>query len=798
VALIDEVRSTCQALAPSGWRDLLLRVTDGGFDLLSDDLAGALTSPIATIDRTVPGFEDFAAAGTRAIEPGSPAMSLLYHALASPLVNGVGTVPLEAFPTLAQIESVENYVYASTASQARTMIDGNSSAIVVFALEYRPAARTPHLRHADLCFSRTGVARVGTTDPFYDAPTRQWAALDDTKPFAFRPRPVRYAPFVAVSRTGTSGEFPDRFVPGDDQRSFWVPIHKLFDGPECIDGIDIELQWSVGHVNEKLRRLHATLQSQGYDTGWSGSALDEPPFVTTDGIAELYADDVVGQGHVFPTTHERLIEPATINGAPLTISIPAGLKPARSHSEVLEIYFSGLEVSPFGPKPPVSPGQHLLSQGRAHPAPEIINARHELRSDGSDVNLNDLPGVKDTVMAGGYQARHYVDFSGDGWVGVQCPALTPYIPQSVAAYSLVSGPDFFPYCDQLQLMEWASTLPADIRDGLWAVLPRALSDTRLPPNQTLSGGGFAAPTGAGFDDTTVTAVVCQHIHADQPPGQWSDGGLRRQSGLPDAAAGVFDPGWDVSTDQAGDITPGHTDDSDPRLFLSAYGLGTPFVEDVKICAALGTYWPAVAPDATRTFQPDKFWPTVSPLTDAEIGIIGDMPWDGITGPVRLGNVVEYTDIDYADYVDVALANRFTAALVSKVDFSEYTRRVWAMAWLYDALGVRLQPGTRETWFQRIQDFLLAKAEWTLLSFRSLVIDDVAVAAAAAAAGATLEGGFIYGGTIYRHGADNDAPDFRLRHVEILEERQFFTDLRTMLTSADGHTWTSTTIPTSSS
>ena len=66
--------------------------------------------------------------------------------------------------------------------------------------------------------------------------------------------------------------------------------------------------------------------------------------------------------------------------------------------------------------------------------------------------------------------------------------------------------------------------------------------------------------------------------------------------------------------------------------LAAYGLGSPFPEDSKLCAALSTFWPAVAPDATRSFQPNPSnasWPSVSPLTDTEIGIEGDLPWDGI-------------------------------------------------------------------------------------------------------------------------------------------------------------------------
>ena len=50
-----------------------------------------LSQPLSQIDRTVPGFEDFALEGQRGIEPGRPARSLLFHALASPNVFGDGS-----------------------------------------------------------------------------------------------------------------------------------------------------------------------------------------------------------------------------------------------------------------------------------------------------------------------------------------------------------------------------------------------------------------------------------------------------------------------------------------------------------------------------------------------------------------------------------------------------------------------------------------------------------------------------------------------------------------------------------
>jgi hypothetical protein len=59
-----------------------------------------------------------------------------------------------------------------------------------------------------------------------------------------------------------------RFRPKDGERTFWVPLQKLFDGPECIAGHDLRVLLEAHHVNEKLRRFHQVLAEEGYDTGW--------------------------------------------------------------------------------------------------------------------------------------------------------------------------------------------------------------------------------------------------------------------------------------------------------------------------------------------------------------------------------------------------------------------------------------------------------------------------------------------------------------------------------------------------
>jgi hypothetical protein len=807
MALIDGVEATCRALAAAGWRSLLLDVTSGGLDISAPDLAAALAKPVS-VDLGAPGFEDFAAARARGIEPGRPAYSLLYHALASPCVQRTAAGgPLTAFPSLAQIEAVEDYVYGAvppTVAELRDRAGGDALVIAVFAVEYRPAARTPHRAHADLCTSRTGIARVGTAPALYDAARRQFEPLDADDPFAFRVLPVRYAPFVAVRRAGAAGAQPARFVRGDDQLEFLLPLHKLFAGDECISGLTLTVELSAFQRNEKLRRLHAWLEAQGYDTGWSGPVLDEPPFRFDDGIAGLSPDPQAGRGLLVPDAHGRLIEPAEFRGAPLAMRVPAKLAPARGASHVLASYFSGLEVEPGGPYPIGTVGETIAPGGQAHASPEIVNARHKLLDDGREVNLNDAPGVQRAVEDGGYRARHYVDFTGDGWIAVDCPELDVALPVRRSAYSIVSGPDFFPYCDQLQLMEWWPTVPDEIRDGLWALLPRALSDTRFGPNVTIGMPGYDDPLQDPLHDRTITAVVCSFDAPPPSPRSWPGPDPDVRSGLPDAAGGVFKPGWDVTTDALGSL-PGTPPDERNDLFLTAYGLGTPFVEDVKICASLATYWPAVAPDSTRTYQPDPWWPTISPLTDEEIGIEGDLPWDGLRGPRRIvpeggAAVVEYLDIDYADYVDQTLAGKLTAVLTSRIDFAEYTRRVTAMAWIYWALDIRLPPSGPGTHFQRLHDFLRQKATWSVLGFKvspaGADAEDALRAACAEASGPPPQGA-VYWASLYRHGRDRQSPaSFRMRWVEILEEAEFYVGADVVLVRRGDGPWQRRALPTS--
>ncbi|MEY4579808.1 MAG: hypothetical protein RL701_4511 [Pseudomonadota bacterium] len=737
MALLEDVSKVCSRLASAGWRAVFAA---HGLDITAVNLESELRKTL-TIDRTQAGFDDFALEGVRAIEPGDPARSLLYHAFASQQVQfDPDGNALRDFPTSAELDTVENYVWATrqaTLAGLRRIAGRAPLAIVVFAYEYRNAQDSVHGHHADLAFARTGLARVGNQPAHYDAAARGYLA-QGTNARAVHALPARYGAFIAQQRKpGTRGFGPLDATADDAERSFWVPLHKLFSGPECLRGLQLTVSFQAAHRNEKLRRVHVELQRQGVDGGWGEPDISQDPFVITQGIAAFSTQPSDGVGLLVPTPHP-LVEEAKYENKPLTFLVSAN-------------------------SPTLSSSVYIADDDEARHAPEYVHARTRVNDDGSREDLNKQTDVVAAVGAGAYRALHYIDWTADGWVSATVPELAVDLPRNIPAFSLIAAPDFFPTVDQRELLTWAQqAVPARYRETIWVVEPGTLAHTRLPPNLQFPEAAFRA------EDTTATAIVslsarakvASNPHLESKPS-------RRHAHLPDAAAGVFAPGWDVSRDR----TPNGVE------HLSSYGLGSPFPEDSKLCAALSTFWPAVAPDAARTFQPSQLWsttnswpsspswPTVAPLTDAEIGIGNDpaLPWDGVVGPKLLARdgkqFVEYTDIAHADYVLNAIEGRFSLARTATVGDTDYRTRVLYMARLYAALGIE------DTNFDRARR---AKAQWSVLSFRPAPSGDAVRQEAQSAVGAALSGD-VYAFKIYRFGlAQRVASDVTKVQVSVRE------------------------------
>jgi hypothetical protein len=804
--LIDSVAAACKRLAPLGWRSMMLDVTGGELDITAVDLRAQLAKTLTRIDRTYPGFGDFYVAGNRGIEVGRPNQSLLYHAFAAPtVVADRQGKSLDGFPTLAEIDAVENYVYGAappSLEDLRKLYPHHSLAIAVFALEYRNTPNSVHGRHAELCFSRAGVARLGTIGPRYNDRTRAFEGVDPAQPFAFCAVPQRFAAYLAVRMKGDYQSFgPQDFLEadstqkeeGDARRLFWVPVHKLFNGPECISGHTLNLEVSRDLRNDELARFHQFLDTGGYRNNWRGADLENYPFtIRNEKIASFSKNPAFGPGVIEPTP-APLFEAAQYQGKPLTFPVDR-----RYMRDPMNILFSSMQVLPAVSGAGSGPPTYYEDRGAdtQRPAPEYLNVRHRVLPDGVVDDLNNDPNLMTIIRKGGYDTLHYIDFTGDGWIEARCAALEPEVAERVPAYCMVGPPDFYPKVRQRELMLWwQNEVPAVLRETLWPMPPLCLSQTRIAANITL-------PIGFSINDVTVSAIVTQPGSSGGPP-QTPNGPLPETlTGLPDASPGIFDPGWDVSQGIY------FTDVEAPvQKFLAGYGLGSPFVEDAKLCAALGNYWPGISPDSTREFQPDKLlggvvypWPTNAPMTDEEIGIAPAdvpcdkrMPWDGVCGPTERTidgrRFAAYQDVMRVDYVD--MPGTMTAALTSRVTLAEYKARVLAMEAVYWSLGIR---------GGRYVDTIREKAKWAVRSFRAVADDDPELAKAEQATATKLAGPRRYRFEVFRWrqnpDENRDALNPRIVLIEMAERVVLYVAGNIVLFRRDDGPWRlDTSMPT---
>jgi hypothetical protein len=687
-----------------------------GLDILAQPLDAELNKPLS-IDRSLPGFEDFSGDGNRAIESAQPSRSLLYHALASPGVTlDADGLPLQWFPTPAEIEAVLNYVFGvnpPTLEDLRQKADGAPLALAVFASEYRCAADTVHGQHADLCFSRTGIARVGTVDARYDPELRSFLPFVEGDPLGIRVMPVRYSAYIAVQHKGDAARFgPMDFQDDvDHELDFWVPLHKVFEGPQCLTAMDLVLQLDTYHINEKLRRIHL----RHGDTGWQEPEISQPPFVIIEDLADWAIQADLGPGLLRPQPRPRLVEPAFYQGKPLSFLMPK---------------------STAG----------------------MVHGRHKVGEDGSIEDLNGHEGVADIVAAGGYRALHYHDRTADGWIRAHCPSLENVLA-SVAAYSVIGAPDFFPLCSQRQLKLWANrTVPGG---DIWHARLEALSNVRYCANLSLKDQPFSA------EDRGVTAIVGLPREADSTSWANDTSTVARPSSLPDAAAGVFGPGWEVGrvrqpTEEA-------------TWALSGYQMASPFPEDARICAALGSYWPGVAPDSARTFEPRSSLHTIIALTDEEIGEKG-IAWDGQRGPQLIRHagdwIAQYFAYEYTDYTQVALDGRFSLQLTGTTTQQAYEERTLSMHRVYNVLGI---------------DDKTLRNTWPLLSFTLVQRPHTELEAAQHEAGLQLNG-WVHRYQMYERGRSWIPDDFKLRNVEILRQVSLFVSAEAILIKHESSPW----------
>ena len=729
--IIDDIKALCDRLAPLGWRDFLLAATGNALDIQAQTNAALrtqLTKDLPSIDRNLTGLEDFAPAGRRAATAGLPSHSLLYHCLATPLLvrDHLGN-SFEGFATPAELDLLENFIFSLAPLDLPAFIQANGGAskvaVVLFSYEYRPATDTVDAQHADLTFSRTGIARVGTAPAHYFPESRGYWPEDDRNPNNIRVLPAKYAAWIAVKKKGSAARITPILdnsqgqASGEPNRDFWIPVHKIFPGPECLKNQDLSLTLASKLFNLKIQRVHQFLGTSPLPTGF--------PYVLEDeDIGALSTDPECGPGWLTPTVTRSLVEPAIVNGTPVTFRVTSA------------------RVDAFAA---FAPGKRGV--------PEYVHARTRLRN-GQLEDLNEHTNVITEMKRKAYDALHYIDFTGEGWVTITSPELANANLQILPAYALVTAPDLYPASGQYELSEWSRSnqVPPFFRDSLWSIDPTPLSETRLPANLQLPGNPFSRT------DRTITAVVGIGDRAGGPPPLWpQQRDARRTSMLPDDAAGVFAPGWDVALDR----TPG----SAGVDHLAAYGLGSPFPEDAKLCAALSTFWPAVAPDVYRTFVKPvgNTNGTIAPMTDEEIGQIGTLPWDGIPGPrvVTDGaqSFVEFPAFLNADYVQQALENRFSIRLTAQIAAEEYQARVIVACRFFSVLS-------------NLGNLRAERNRWLILSFREVTPGDPDLQAAQNQAGVVLQGK-VYFARLCRSDAASVKVDARTERMPLVNDTLFF-------------------------
>ncbi|MBS0656961.1 MAG: hypothetical protein JSR82_01780 [Verrucomicrobia bacterium] len=732
--LIDQLQTLCQRLNGQGWGRLFQNVAGLNINQPSAAALGQeLARVLPAIDRNIPGFEDFNPAGQQGITPGVPSASLFYHALASP---GVTAAFLTGYPTLADLDLVENYIFALVMADLdalRIVANGRPLGVVTFAYEYRPAVDTVQGAYADWVLSRSGVQRVGNTAAAYVPELRAftpWQANDGDA--VIRVLPARYAAFIAVKMPASDNglgvfgpldrDMMERVVsnrtlrellptphhegPRDGGIDFWVPIHKLFSGPECLrdyvadEGLHVDFE--VEHRNLKLQRQWQYLASIGYPLDLVANNVNAAPFVRTDQLASrsLLATD--GPCLVVPAVHAafnaQVNLPNSANPLPFPVmpDFTGLVRNLEGDDEASGWLWSSMNI----------PTDSMRVGGRwkiAHRAPEYVNVRGRIEADGRITDLNQTPDLMDTLEAGGFNAQTLEDYSADGWIAPLVPELENEIDPDdfVSAYSLVTAPAFFPFVRQRELMLWTVdrfSRPNSQWAKVWNILPVALCHDRIAPNVKLQGSGFEV------DDLSATAIVSLPAPASAALPRSSALRQRRVSFLPDAAAGTYAPGWETSYDRG----PG----GEP--FLAAYGLGSPFPEDAMICSALGTYWPGPAPDTSRLFA-SIWYRTEAPLTDAEVGIPAPATsWDTVPAPVfNNDGTITFANPIYVDYTRNAILR---VKPFMDVDTREYTSRVLAMYNALNAVGVEPNVDT-------VPQFRSDAPEWRVVLFRPSSVHD---------------------------------------------------------------------------
>lgn len=722
--LTDPFQKLVQWLKDKKWEDFLLKNTNLQSINWSDNekLCEALTS---IKKEEYNGFDDFG--GNKLIEPGNPSLSLLYHALASPRVKDSTILD---YPTIDQLDILENFIYASK-KWDDYFVGINEYAkknlhLMVLAYEYRPAYKTPAFdpnhklnyddsmprkvsKYAQLVFSRTGIARIGNQNINYDKESRCFTnkPIADTDIKQIAVTPARYGLFL-VELVEIESNLNDKIKLMNYQnadlkyrrnRFFIRPIRKIFS-----DKIG-NVEFAEYHLNEKLYKLtQFELDGQKFEfpttadfsaapfkrincTNDSGAML--PCHSTDDNLVSLTR---LGDSVLLSSTPNDLVRFAKQNNKPLYFKVP----PKWEENNTSNRRYSAFKVTDKKTKEvnDVIWTEFILRERRRTTrfrapknAPLFLNIKYQVDVNDSITHIANNSS-ECTIDGGNYNASLFEDSICDGSVSARITFNTVSENEKTEiqsklrqfgdvfpAFSLVTAPDFFPYSDSNDIRAYYSKYKHKMDSHFLEGGSINLSGIRQRGNPQLKDpytGQNAFKNSFKVDksfDTLVAVVSNNEKETISTVGGFEinfNRDYKNTSFLPDTGTGIFFPGWEVtySTENKADVN---------NPFLATVGLGSPFPEDMKLCAAANGMWPVASPDAGRTFQgslkPFKILgkPSTSvPLMDDEIGIHANSPhaqkdsslishgWDGEQGPYLVKDnaevYVNFTDVGRADYV----------------------------------------------------------------------------------------------------------------------------------------------------
>lgn len=700
-ALETHALGVLQKWFAAGWAPVFARFgIEPDFSASPEVLRDSLLQPLPPLRRDDPLISDLAPDAHAALCPNDPAKSIVYHIWAG--AHAAGAL---ARPSLEELDLLENFIYRL--GEREPLPDGPLVPMVM-AYAYRGRCATPHRLHADMVYSRVAITRVGTREARFVPADQTWESWAGD---GFRATRARLGLFLCrvVDGDAANVSILDR-ADADARRRFALPVRKLYEGAQLPGAPAIGSIGFRGYfLGDKLKRVIDVSGATVPDTlditraPFVNESRIELPSNAFGGDASVELTSFDGACIVGPRPRTQLVSIATQDEQLARFRVPPREGPPsllRGHgidagNLSLNRHYTSLQVPSSTTRLLIEAAfdelEHVLPQVldplpkvRPRGAPEYVNIRHRVEPDGRITVLgNALPDgeYEAQLDAGGYQAAMFDDGVMDGAVW----AVVDGVP-SAAAFVLVTAPDFFPRANEEDLQAFSETDPArgpshQFKEGG----PKPLCAGRFAANLLLTDPWRGEPVFARADDT-VTALVSRPITPGAVGPRTAPDFPRPAGGfLADSASNEFAPGWDVSYD-----------DLDGTYYYTTHGLGSPFPEDVKLCASANAYWPAASPDAARSFERPGV-PTAVPMLDDELGFHPDSPdggpdavpgWDGEFGPffeTRGGAAgVNSADIRRSDYVYNATQLTF-ASRVFDLSSQELIRRMEALRECLDVI-----------------------------------------------------------------------------------------------------------------